>query len=75
MIQSGNIRDVSAVRWGTEDRPRFIVVRPWFDAGPLKDWIIFFEHWQESALMASITHLPVQRAMAQLQALSANDEH
>ncbi len=34
VIQSGNMRDVSAVRRGTEDRPQFIVVRPWFDGGP-----------------------------------------
>lgn len=44
------------------------------DTGPLRDWITFFEHWQETALMANITHPPVQRAMAQLQALSADDE-
>ncbi|MBB1488664.1 Rpn family recombination-promoting nuclease/putative transposase [Oceanospirillum sediminis] len=40
----------------------------------LNDWITFFEHWQEDALMATITHEPIKKAMDRIRQLSADDE-
>ena len=39
----------------------------------LNDWITFFEHWQEDALMDNITHAPIQKAMNRIKQLSADE--
>lgn len=43
-------------------------------AETLNAWITFFEHWQEDALMASITHEPIKKAMNRIKLLSASEE-
>ena len=40
----------------------------------LKAWVTFFEHWQEDALMANITHEPIKKAMSRIRLLSADKE-
>ena len=40
----------------------------------LKEWIIFFQHWNEEAAMANVTSPSVRQAFNQLQALSADPE-
>ena len=42
--------------------------------GPGGDWINFFEHWQEDAVMANVTHEPVKKAMGSIRQLSADEE-
>lgn len=45
------------------------------DAPPvLADWVAYFEHWQEEAVMNAITHKPIQQALQHLQDLSADEE-
>ncbi len=39
----------------------------------LSNWITFFEHWQEEALMANIYHAPIQKAMHRIKQLSADE--
>ena len=39
----------------------------------LSNWITFFEHWQEEALMANIQHAPIQQAMHRIKQLSADE--
>ena len=41
---------------------------------PGGDWISFFEHWQEDAVMAKVTHEPVKKAMGSIRQLSADEE-
>jgi predicted transposase/invertase (TIGR01784 family) len=43
-------------------------------SGPLRDWISFFEHWQDEQAMAKITHEPVKTAMNRIKALSADEQ-
>ncbi len=38
----------------------------------LADFLTFFEHWQEESIMNQVTSVPIQKAMAQLRALSAD---
>ena len=38
----------------------------------LADLLTFFEHWQEESIMNQVTSVPIQKAMAQLRALSAD---
>ena len=38
----------------------------------LADLLTFFEHWQEESIMNQMTSVPIQKAMAQLRALSAD---
>ncbi|MBN9430549.1 MAG: Rpn family recombination-promoting nuclease/putative transposase [Burkholderiales bacterium] len=44
------------------------------DGGALAAWAAYFEHWQEDALMSTITHAPVQQALQELAQLSADEE-
>ena len=37
-------------------------------------WVTYFQHWQEESIMNHVDYEPVRQAMAQLQALSADDE-
>ncbi|SDY40895.1 hypothetical protein SAMN05421644_1619 [Allochromatium warmingii] len=43
-------------------------------AGPLSDWVTFFEHWQEDQRMATINHAPIQQALNRVRQLSADEE-
>ena len=43
-------------------------------AGPLSDWVTFFEHWQEEQRMATISHAPIQQALNRVRQLSADEE-
>jgi hypothetical protein len=40
----------------------------------LSAWIAYFEHWHEETLMSSLSHLPVQKAIGKLRAMSADEE-
>jgi len=40
----------------------------------LHDWITFFEHWQEDARMATISHKPIKQAVNRIRQLSADEE-
>ena len=40
----------------------------------LHDWITFFEHWQEDARMATITHEPIKQAVNRIRQLSGDEE-
>ncbi len=43
-------------------------------SGPLRDWVSFFEHWQEEKTMAEIEHAPIREALNRVRRLSADDE-
>jgi len=40
----------------------------------LHDWITFFEHWQEDARMATISHEPIKQAVNRIRQLSGDEE-
>lgn len=40
----------------------------------LAAWILYFQHWQEDSIMNQIDYAPVRQALAQLHALSADEE-
>ena len=40
----------------------------------LQAWITYFQHWNEEGIMNQIDYAPVQQAMAELHALSADQE-
>jgi len=42
--------------------------------GPARDWVRFFEHWQEETVMGDVTHEPVRKAMGSIRKLSADEE-
>ena len=66
-VTLGNLLQLSLIELKKADRLRQ-------DAGPLADWVTFFEHWREEQTMSEIEHAPIQRAMNRVRELSADEE-
>lgn len=62
----------TALQWNLIELPKLDRLRS--DDGALTAWAAYFEHWQEDAVMSTITHAPVQQALQQLAQLSDDME-
>ncbi|MDX5297539.1 MAG: Rpn family recombination-promoting nuclease/putative transposase [Gammaproteobacteria bacterium] len=71
-------RDQPGVKLGNELQLDIVELRKADRLGlapaPLKAWVTFIEHWQETAAMADIDYEPVKEAMNKLITLSADEE-